>query len=112
MDAGNQPAGDPLKEETEKRQRQQRELVLAYKRAFATESGQRVLADLLSKYGFDQDGVEKDDFMPGIDALTICHRSSTKGPVRYILRMRNIVLRPLGQEKREGKAKSGLARQA
>lgn len=91
MDEASQP-----QQEAEKRQSEQRELVLAYKRLFATSDGRRVLADLKDKYGFDKNGVERDDYVAGCTGIDLSRKDGTKSPIRYALKMRNIELRPLG----------------
>lgn len=100
----------PQEAEAAQRAQANRETIRAYKRTFASEDGRLVLADLLSHYGFDQNGVENDDYVPGCTGIDVSRRDGTKSPLRYILKMRNIVLKPLGTEVRKGRAKSGSPR--
>lgn len=88
----------------EKRASAHRDLVRAYKRFGASEDGRRILADLEEKYGFD-----RDDFVYGGTAMDLAYRNGTKSPIRYIRKMRDMVLRPLGTKAPKVRAKSGLA---
>lgn len=103
MDA---PGSQPPADEAQKRAESRDDLVRCYKRVFASEDGRRVLTDLFGRYGFDKNGVENDDFMPGGDGLTLARRDGMKSPLRYVMKMRNVELKPLGAEPRRAKAKS------
>lgn len=96
----------PQQQEAQKRADQYRELVRTYKRLLASEDGRVVLADLMNNYGFDKNGVERDDYTVGCTGIDLGRKDGTKSPIRYMLKMRNIEMRPLGSKPRTGKAKS------
>lgn len=89
-------------EEFEKRQQAARELTRSYQRLFASADGKRVLADLEEKYGFD-----RDDYTFGCTGKDLAYRNGVKSPIRYMRKMRDTVLRPIGEKLRKVKAKSG-----
>ena len=102
-DTGNQPAETP-ETEAEKRHDAQRELVRAYKRVFSTEDGRRVLADLERKYHWGED-----PYTIGIEHGDLSFHCGVHSPIRYIHKMKNTELRPLGKKAPKALAKSGLA---
>ncbi|EIQ00868.1 hypothetical protein OpiT1DRAFT_05425 [Opitutaceae bacterium TAV1] len=57
----------------------------AYCRMFASDHGKLVLADLLAKYGFTEDGIENPSYLPGRDAAEVAHKEGMKEPIRHIL---------------------------
>lgn len=104
---GNQPASPET--DAAKRRNDHRELVLAYKRALATADGRRILADLCAKFGFDPQEHENSAYTFGISGMDLSWREGTKDPVRHLLKMRDLVLKPLGEKPARRRAKSGLA---
>jgi hypothetical protein len=109
---GNDQPPSEMEIEAAKRRDETRELVLAYKRCFTSESGRRVLADLCAKFGFDKKEHENSSFIPGASATDVAWRDGSKDPVRHILKMRDVELKPLGAAAEKRKAKSGLAPRA
>lgn len=101
-EAGSQPPAS----EAERLRTAQRELVRAYKRFAATEDGRQIIADLMDRYGFDKHGVERDDYVPGATGIDLARKDGAKSPLRYILKMKNLEMRPLGDKPRRGQAKS------
>lgn len=89
-------------EEAEKRRLAARALAQAYKRILGSSDGMLVLDDLADKYGYD-----RDDFTYGCTAMDLAYRNGTKSPIRYMRKMRDTVLRPMGEKPKKGKAKSG-----
>jgi hypothetical protein len=112
MSIGNGQPPSPQEIEAAKRRDEARELVLAYKRCFSSDSGKRVLADLCAKFGFDKKQHENSSYIPGASATDVSWRDGSKDPVRHILKMRDVELRPLGAAAENRKAKSGLAPRA
>lgn len=100
----------PEKTEAEKIRDAQRALVLAHKRLWSTTDGKTVFSDLLAKYGFDADGVEKDDYFPGCTGIDLGRRDGNKSLIRYIMKTRNTAVQPLGTKPKKGQAKSAPPR--
>lgn len=93
----------PLEVELERRRTEQRELIRSYKRFFTSEDGKRVLLDLEKKYHWGDD-----PYTPQIEHGELAFRCGTHSPLRYINKMRDTVLAPLGQKpvKRSAKSKA------
>lgn len=73
--------------QAEKMAEDKRQHRMLYGRVFGTPDGKRVLADLMKRYGWDEDGVELACFQPGMAPTDAIHRDGMKEPVRYISRM-------------------------
>lgn len=91
------------------RRQEARERTKSYKRLFSTTDGRIVLFDLFKLYGFDDNGIEKDDFVKGDDGMVLARRDGMKSVIRHILRTRNQLLPVLGEKPKRGRAKSGPA---
>lgn len=89
-------------EELEKRRLAARTLAQAYKRLLGSADGKLILDDLEEKYGFD-----RDDYTFGCTGKDLAYRNGAKSPIRYMRKMRDTVLRPLGEKPKKMKAKSG-----
>ena len=65
------------------------EKIKAYKRLFSTDDGKAVLEDLLARYGFDENGVERIGVRPGQTHADLALIEGMKEVLRYVLRTRN-----------------------
>ena len=73
-------------EQRERIAEEQKQLRMLYGRVFGSPDGQRVLADLQTRFGW-KDGVELPCFTPGLRSEDAIHRDGMKEPVRHISRM-------------------------
>jgi hypothetical protein len=108
-DNGNQPAAEQRKREEAERRAAQREKTLALKRALVSDSGRRILSDLCAKFGFDEQEHENSAYTFGCTGTDLAWREGTKDPIRHLLKMRDMVVKPLGDKPKSGRAKSMLA---
>lgn len=89
---------EPYTQTPEEKQAQRdhgtRQLVLAYKRCFATESGKTVLADLKHRFGFDRWPAEDTE-----DERKIARRVFAMGPLFHVEKQLKTIFRA-GKPKR------------
>jgi hypothetical protein len=82
-------------------QQAQKQLVLDYKAVFNSEKGQRVLADLKQRFGFDRWEADSEQLTDNQIARRVC----MKGPLYHIERLRNTTFREKARPKRALSAK-------
>ena len=67
--------------------RRREELRACYRSVFGTENGRAVLEDLMKRFGFNADGVERSSVHVGRSVEQVFHMEGCKEPVRHILYM-------------------------
>lgn len=74
----------------EARDEAKRQLLMAYGRFANSEDGRLIIGDLMKRYGWSTEGIERPCFQPGMQPEDAIHRDGMKEPVRHILAMSNL----------------------